>query len=41
MAYLISGLIGLTLAIGGTVTVVNQASHPAAPKAQLYNYGTR
>ncbi len=41
MAYLISGILGLTLAIGSTVAVVQQSSHPAAPKAQLYNYGTR
>lgn len=41
MTYLVSGLVGLVLAIGSTVAVVEQASHPAAPQAQLYNYGTR
>ncbi|ROO89490.1 hypothetical protein EDD29_7187 [Actinocorallia herbida] len=38
--YLVSGVLGIALALGATTTFVYQSDNVAPPRAELYNYGT-
>ena len=40
MIYIVSGILGLSLALGATTAVVYQSASTDAPRAELYNYGT-
>lgn len=39
--YLVSGVLGIALALGTTTAFVHSAEHVDPPRAELYNYGTR
>ncbi|MWA07016.1 hypothetical protein F8568_043105 [Actinomadura sp. LD22] len=41
VSYLIAGILGLALAVGGVVTVVHQANQSTPKSSELYNYGNR
>ncbi|GAB2835853.1 hypothetical protein GCM10022221_38770 [Actinocorallia aurea] len=38
--YLISGVVGIALALGATTAVVYQSERVEPPRSELYNYGT-
>jgi hypothetical protein len=40
MIYLVSGILGISLALGATTAVVYSSSSSDAPRGELYNYGT-
>jgi len=41
MNFLISGILGICLAVSGTVVVVANQGAPKPATVKLYNYGTR